>query len=322
MELRHIPGVAVAVAHHGTVVYANGYGFADIQSEQQATADTVFLIASITKTFTAVATMMLVEDGHLSLDTALGELLYDLPEEWILVTVRQLLEHTSGIHSVTSDIQIPCGESDKGPVVNPRDMLEDIACLPLEFAPGTDWAYSDTGYLLLGLIIESVSRVSYESFLRDRIFVPLNMNSTRLLNRSGVPSELATGYVWEHDRFKVGPLLTGVEEYAFGGLTSTVKDLSLWSSALSSGMLLEPETLAAMLTPATVGDAVYGLGFSLRPIAGRQQFGHTGGGVSAATILTHFTEEDISIIVLTNAGQPPFSMRSFSGDLAAIILEE
>ena len=322
MAARRIPGLSLAVVVRGEVVRTGGYGVANLELAAPATDSTAYLIASITKTFTAVATMMLVEEGRVALDDPISRHVPDLPEPWRPATVRQLLDHTSGINSLTEHERPPCGASKLGRDYTQADVLAEVACLPLDFPPGTAWSYSDTGYFLLGLLIERVAGQTYEGFLRERVFAPLGMDHTRLLSQADLIANRADGYVWADGAYRNGPALSPVVEFSFGGLVSTVGDLARYDIALSSGRLLRAETREAMWTPTPVGEAHYGLGFALRPLNGRRHVGHTGGGPAAATIYARFPDDDVAVIVLTNAGQPPSTIRELAGGVASFFFEE
>jgi CubicO group peptidase (beta-lactamase class C family) len=322
MAARHIPGLALAVVHEGSVVLARDYGDADLSHHVPVTDSTVFLIASITKTLTAVATLRLVDEGRVGLDDPIGQTVPDLPESWRPVTVRQLLQHVSGVPSFTDYDEPPC-ETPPPPDVRAytvRDALAEVSCLPLGFPPGTEFSYSDTGYHLLGLLIEAVTGRPYEQALDDLLFRPLGIHSTRLLDPEAIIPHLARGYTWDGAGFLNGPELSGATEYASGGFVSTVHDMARWAAALGSPDVLRPETWATAWTSGPDPDTPYGMGFSLRPIAGHRQVGHTGGGPSAATVLALFPDDGLAVIVLSNANQPAFSMRELAGGIASFFL--
>ncbi len=282
LAARRLPGAALAVARGGELLYAQGYGLADVEHDGAVTADTRFRIASLTKLFTAVATMMLVEDGRLTLDTALRDALPSAAPAWGAVTVRQLLQHTGGVPSFTATDAPRCRPDRPESAYGPADVLQEVDCLPLEFPPGTAFGYSDTGYHLLGLVIERATGLGYEAFLRARILAPLGMDATRLMARPEHPDDRAVGYVWRGTRFERGPELYPLVEMSTGGLVSTVAELVRFDAALAGGRLVRSETLATMEAPAGIGSGSYGLGFASRPIDGRRQVGHTGGGPGAA----------------------------------------
>lgn len=317
---RHIAGLSLAVISGGRVRYAKGYGLADLRRRKPVTADTSFLIASISKMFTAIGTMLLVQDGKVNLDEAVGTYVADLPPAWRPVTVRQLLAHTSGINNFTAHDTPPCGPIKDQASYKQEDVIAEVSCLPLDFAPGTDWSYSDTGYFVLGLLIEHVSGLKYDTFLRRRIFVPLGMRNTRLMGPMGVDDGRATGYSWNGQRLTLAPILNPVIEGPSGGLVSTVRDLAKFDDALGRGLILPQPVLQKMWEPLGIGSAKYGLGFALRPINGRRQIGHTGGGPGAATSFARFVDDDFTVIVLTNTAQRPQSIQEIAGGIADIML--
>ena len=177
MQKRHIPGVSIAVVRDGKVILAKGYGVANVELSVPATERTVYQLASVTKMFTATAIMMLVAEGKLKLDDRITERLSDLPAAWRDVTVRHLLNHTSGIKSYTS---VKDFHKTSRKDYDRRELLALVTKVPLEFAPGEKWSYCNTGYFLLGMLIEKVSGKEYGEFLDERIFQPLGMTQTRV----------------------------------------------------------------------------------------------------------------------------------------------
>lgn len=321
MEKRHIAGLSVSVISGGHIRYAKGYGLADVERRIPVSAGTPFLIASVTKMFTAVGTMLLVQDGKVQLDTPVGTYVPDLPPHWRPATVRQLLSHTSGINSFTNHDAPPCGPGTREQAnYRQQDVIAEVSCLPLDFAPGTNWSYSDTGYFVLGLLIERVSGLNYEKYLRQRIFKPLDMRFTRLMGPMGVNDGRAVGYRWDGTQLVRGPLLSPVVEGPSGGLVATVRDLAKFDAALGNERLLPQRVLEEMWKPSRVGTAIYGLGFARRPINGRQQVGHTGGGPGAATSFARFMDDDLTVIVLTNTAQRPQSIQEIVGGVAERVL--
>lgn len=317
MANRHIAGLSAAVISRGQIRYASGYGLADIAKRKSVDSDTRFLVASITKMFTAVGIMQLVDNDKVQLDATVETYVPDLPPSWRPVTVRQLLNHTSGINNFTSHDTPPCGPVKKDEAkYEQQDVIAEVSCLPLDFPPGTNSAYSDTGYFVLGLLIERVSGLSYENYLRQRIFKPIGMNSTRLINPMGAKDNRAVGYHWDGTQFVQSPLLNPVVEGPSGGLVSTVVDLAKFDAALGDGRLLPLSVLQTMWKPTGIGTAMYGLGFGVKPINGRRQIGHTGGGPGAATSFARFENDGITIIVLTNTAQRPQSIQEIVGGIA------
>lgn len=321
MAEHHLPGVALAVVRHGRVVLARGYGVADLARRTPVRPETPFQILSVTKSFTAVAAMMLVEEGRLALDAPVERYLRDLPMAWRPVTVRQLLGHTSGIPSISAFERAPCDAGRAPGGYRPGDVLREVACLPLAFAPGERWAYGDTGYYLLGRLIAALAGDTYEAFLRARMFAPLGMADTRLQRRPPLPG-VAQGYRWADGRHEAAPPLDPMVDEANGALVSTVLDLARWDGALDAHRLVSAATRDTLWTPVPVrtGAAPYGLGFGLTPFAGRRRVGHTGGGPGGATAFGKFPDERLTVVVLTNGELPPGAVQRFANEIAAVYL--
>ena len=325
MQDLHIPGASLAVVRNGNVVYAKGYGFANMEMLVPATPQTNYLIASVTKPFTAVAVMMLWEAGWFMLDDSIGQYLDDLPAHWNPLTIRQLLNHTSGVPTNLEPVP-PCTFDFDPDHYTRQNYLQEVACLPLEFPPGTAWKYSSaTGYGLLGMLIEKVSGQSYWDFLQDRIFTPLEMTNTGMLDYERLIANRAAGYNYENDAFTNSEHLDAVGEFASGGLMSTVLDLAKWDAALYTEKLLQRKTLERMWTPAQLNDGSivpsYGLGFGLTPYNGHNRVGHTGGAPGFSSSFSRFGDKNISVILLTNVNHPDFSVLKFSNEVAAFFLE-
>lgn len=321
MTSRHIPGLSLAVLRDGKIVLAKGYGLANLELSVPATEKTNYLIASITKTFTAVAVMMLVEEAKISLNEPISKHLSGLPGAWNPVTVRQLLNHTSGINDYVSHDKPPCEVGKHESDYATPDVLKEVACVPPDFAPGERWSYNNTGYHLLGMLIEKVSGKTYEQFLRERIFLPLGMNETRLINYSELVANRANGYSWRGGAYRNARQMNPVVEFATGGLISTVLDMAKWDAALDGEKLLKRTDFKQMWTNAKLnnGDIVssYGLGFGLTPFRGRKRVGHTGGIPGFATALQHFLDDRVSVIILTNSDQENFLIGEMANEIAS-----
>lgn len=319
MANRKIVGASLAIVQNGKVVHAQGYGFADIQSATRATDKSRFNIASMTKMFVATALMLLVEDRRVQLDQPIGDLLSDLPTAWGRITVRQLLNHTSGIQGFTEfEDNFPCPTNKPVRDYAIGDVLVEVSCLPLAFAPGSDFLYSETNYHLLAMVIAAASGDDYQDFMRSRVLEPIGMRDTDFLKWPDEPDQRATGYARLDDGgVEVPELVPNVEL----SLVSTLGDLALFDQALSDSRLLPPAVRDSMWAASGVGTARYGLGFSSRPIDGRRQVGHTGGGPAAATSFARFLDDDLTIVLLTNTAQPPGSIQSFVDAIADEILE-
>jgi D-alanyl-D-alanine carboxypeptidase len=301
MKEKLIAGLSVAVMQEGEIIFSKGYGFSNLEHKTPATENTVYLMASITKTFVAVATMMLVEQGLVKLDDKIGNYLPSLPDHWKPVTVRQLLNHTSGI--VTNlEINFPCNFSFDPFNYTQEDVIKETACLPLAFTPGEKWQYSGRNYFIIGMLIEKVTGKSLEEYLTQKIFTPLSMTSTRMMNYKVIIPQRASGYQIENDHFfNVAPH-DPVVEFADGGLMSTVVDMAKWDAALYTDKLLKKESLQSMFTPAKIKDGYtpYGFGFGLTPFEGKKRIGHTGNIPGFVSAFSRFPDEKISVVVFMN----------------------
>ena len=300
MDRLHIPGLSLAVVKDGQVVCSKAYGLADVELSVPVTADTVFQIQSITKTFTATAVMMLVEEGKLSLDDPVGKHLEHTPESWKPITLRHLLNHTSGIkdfiNDPTASLRIDVSE---------QEVLEATAPRPLNFTPGQKYAYSNTGYHLLAMIIRKVTGQSYGDFLAERIFKPLGMDHTRVQDQSAIVPGRAEGYLWRGGKLARGQYVAqSILSYGGGGILSTAADLAKWDAGLRSEKLLKAATLEQMFTPATLNDGKksgYGLGWGVNSYEGHRYVQHSGGHVTGfQSFIRRYPDDGLTVIVLIN----------------------
>jgi CubicO group peptidase (beta-lactamase class C family) len=295
-----VAGISIAVARGRDTVVMKGYGFADVENDVPATAATVYRIGSITKQFTASDVMRLIEQGRLSLDDSIGKHMPTLPVAWRGVKIRQLLNHTSGIPSYTS----------AGPKWATRMRLElphdtligIIANDPMDFPVGSQWRYNNTGYYLLGMLIERITGQPYGAGLRARTFVPLGLSGTMYCDTGPIIKHRAQGYVVGPDRklMNAPPLDMG-QPFAAGSLCSTVGDLVAWERALASGRVVKPASYTAMITPE--GAAVrsrYGYGLGRDTVFGHQRVQHGGGINGFNSMLQHFPDDSLIIVVLGN----------------------
>lgn len=301
MDKRHVPGVSIAVVQDGKLVLAKGYGLANVELSVEATADTVYQLASVTKTFTATAIMMLARDGKLSLDDKITERLSDLPDAWREVTVRQLLNHTSGIKSYTSVEDFPKMTRKD---FTQREILDLVAKDPLEFQPGEKMSYSNTGYFLLGMLIEKAAGKPYGEFMDERIFRPLGMSHTRANDLRAIIPNRADGYSWDGKELRNGEYVSPTQPFAAGMLVSTVGDLAKWDAAIAGRTLLDESTYEEMWKPTSLNDGSesgYGLGWGLSKVNGRRRVSHGGGIPGFSTEFERYPDDGLTVIVLTNS---------------------
>ena len=302
MRQLHIPGLSVAVVRAGRIVKARGYGLANVELNVPATEDTVFEIGSVTKQFTAAAIMMLVEEGRVGLDEPLSKYLAGVPAAWSAVTIRHLLTHSSGIQNYL-DVPDLFTETAR-PGLSHDDIAKlFFARLQLDFRPGETWAYSNTGYLLLGNVIEQASGKSYWAFLDERIFKPLAMNTTRSSEPTAIIAQRAAGYEWHDHKLENRAALTE-NAYAAGSIVSTVRDLAKWDAALYTEQLLKRASFEQMWRANKVGGAPapynYGFGWWVDTYHGRRVVAHSGGTPGFSSVIYRFVDDRLTVIILTN----------------------
>jgi D-alanyl-D-alanine carboxypeptidase len=295
LQRTYVPGVSVAVIRGGrdTLVF-RGYGVANLEHHVPATAETVYPVASITKQFTAAAVMQLAEQKRLALDDPVGRYLPGLPPEWRRVRIRQLLDHTSGV----PDSPVLLRED-----LPPDSVVARAAHDPFEFAPGTQWRYSNVGYLVLGLIVEKASGESYAGYLQARIFQPLGLKATRYCGPARVVGHRAAGYVQRDTSVVDAPYTSMTALFAAGGICSTVGDLAAWNRALAQGRVVGPASWARMTTPEGAARAhAYGYGLSVAPFEGHRLVGHGGELAGFKGASAYLPDDSLSVTVLTNLG--------------------
>ena len=301
-ELR-LPGVALAVVRGGEIVTIRCFGSADLEHAVPVSEDSVFEIGSLTKQFTAVALMMLVEEGKVALDDSVTKHLTQLPPTWAKITVRHLLTHSSGIQEYLSVPGLP----EQAHAASRDERTRLLAQkLKLEFAPGETWSYSNSGYLLLGNIIERVSGKSYWEFLRERIFAPLGMDATRSSDpRAEIPNR-AVGYGWRAGQYEKRGALDE-NAYGAGAISSTIRDMVRWEAALHRGALLSKQSWDEIWTPLTVSRGPmppfsYGFGWVVDHEHGKRAVFHSGGTPGFSSAFRRYPEEGLAVIVLANHG--------------------
>lgn len=305
MAREHIPGLSVAVVQEGEPILVKGYGLANVEHSVPATESTVYEIASIGKTFTATVTMMLVEEGVISLKDLIVDYLENPPEAWRPVTLKHILSHQSGIPSYTDaknywDIT----RLD----LSKAEILALVTELPLKFQPGDYSAYDNTGYYLLGLMLEKVTGQTYSELLRDRIFAPLGMNATRMNEPAAIVPHRAAGYRWQNDTLCNKPYYSPSVTYSAGGQLSSIADMIQWEKALCHETLLKQSTLNLMWTPqlSTLGQEwekqrfAAGLGWFVLNYGERGVVGHNGSILGFATNITRFIDDKLTIILFCN----------------------
>ncbi len=295
------PGVSVQVVSHGDTLLSAGYGVAEVEKRVPATAATVYRIGSITKQFTAAAVMRLVEQKKVALDDSIAAYVPGLPAAWRAVTVRQLLNHTSGIPSYT-DVgarwQRRWGENmstDTLVALTGRD--------PMWFAPGTNWRYDNTGYVLLGMLLDRVTGQPYPRYIEEHLARPLGLRHTWYCDNDRDIPNRARGYERMGEDWRDAPFLHMSQPYAAGALCSTVGDLARWDALLSSGRVVNAASWRAMTTPTgAAAQGAYGFGLMVDRLQGHFMVVHSGGINGFTSDNAIFPADSLTVTVLTNAG--------------------
>jgi CubicO group peptidase (beta-lactamase class C family) len=301
------PGAAVMVIQAGAVVHVKGYGLADIARKIPITGKTAFDLASVSKQFTAMAVMMLAEAGELSYADPLSRFFPELPDWAAQITVRNLLQHTSGLPDYMALYERDRGHA-PGFMPTERDALALIGgARALEFPPGSRWEYSNSGYVVLALIVEQASGQRYAEYLAENIFGPLGMKDTVVYDeRKPAVANRAISYAREANGFAdidANPLNL---IYGDGSVNTTVEDMFRWDQALLTERLVKASTLAEAFTPGKLNDGSstgYGFGWSVQRFLGLDCVGHGGGWVGFRTFILRFPSERFSVIVLSNWAQ-------------------
>jgi CubicO group peptidase (beta-lactamase class C family) len=311
------PGLAVVVRKNGQTIFERGYGMRDLRSQLQITPATNFRLASFTKQFTAMSIMLLVHDGKLRYDDKLTDVFPDFPAYGKSISIRNLLNHTSGLIDYESlmDKQYAGKSPEEIPQIHDAEVLALMKRqTTTKFPPGTSWEYSNSGFVVLATIVEKKSSKPFGEFLRERIFAPLKMSRT-LAYEYGKNSvtERAYGYtndagVWlETDQSPTSATLGD------GGIYTSVDDLTKWDDALRNHTLLSAEEMQPAITPVSLPPgsqkvrnsedgniSEYGFGWYLDPYKGRKRMWHSGSSMGFRTVIDRFTDENLTIIILCN----------------------
>jgi CubicO group peptidase (beta-lactamase class C family) len=305
------PGAAVLVAQNGKIVFQSGYGSADRKNYKRITTETKFRIGSITKQFTASAILLLQEQGKLRVEDRLSKFIPDYPRGGE-VTLHHLLTHTSGIHNYTSKPKFWETVTDYR---TPEEMIEFFKHDPYDFNPGERWSYSNSGYFLLGYIVEKVSGQSYSDFLKNQIFTPLAMHNSGI-HGTELLTEEALGYSYKNNKVEKALNWDMSASYAAGAIYSTVTDLYLWNEAVFNSKVLNTTSLKAAFTPVPQdgrkpGDNLqdtleegYGYGWVIYKHRGLKVIGHSGGLHGFQSHISRYPDENLTIVVLANASPP------------------
>jgi CubicO group peptidase (beta-lactamase class C family) len=320
------PGMAALVKKDGKILFSKGYGARKLGAPERIDSHTNFRLASFTKQFTAMGIMLLVHDGKLHYDESLTEVFPDFPSYGKKITIRNLLNHTSGLPDYEALMEK--AEKAKGPLWSPQHQIQDAEVSDLlkretigKFPPGTSWAYSNSGYVVLGLVIAKVSGTSYREFLHTRILAPLHMDHT-VVCQKGVNkiANRAYGNTKEGSSFKETDQSATSATLGDGGIYSNLDDLSKWDDALSNHTLLSATEMQPTLSPVKLADGSqphwpaepdddnlapgkpveYGFGWFLDSYDGHARMWHTGSSMGFRTVIQRFTNDNLTIILLCN----------------------
>jgi CubicO group peptidase (beta-lactamase class C family) len=308
------PGAAMLVVHKGKPVFQRGYGVTDLRTLRPIDATTDFRLASFTKQFTAMSIMLLVRDGKMRYDDHLTDFFPDFPAYGKPITVRNLLNHTGGLPDYEDILsrQYPNMPDDQIPQIHDAGVLKLLEQqTAAKFPAGSKWEYSNSGYVVLGLIVEKVSGRPFGQFLHDRIFSPLKMNNTLAYEKgkNEVPNR-AYGHTKEKDSWRETDQSSTSATLGDGGIYTSVNDLAKWDRALRNHTLLSPSEMQPALMPVepTGGPAKredgssvsYGFGWFLDPYKGHKRMWHDGETMGFRTTIQRFPDDDLTVLILAN----------------------
>ncbi|MDL2356748.1 MAG: serine hydrolase [Pseudomonadota bacterium] len=314
------PGATVIVLRDGQTLFRKAYGMADVAKKLPMTPETSLRLGSITKQFTSTAIMMLADEGKLAVTDDITKFLPDYPTRGKHITIEHLLTHTSGIVSYTGK---PTFGAISTTDMSVAQMIDFFKNDPLEFEPGARWHYNNSGYFLLGAIIEKVSGMPYARFVEQRIFVPLGMDHTAYEGYERTPGARAQGHTGAAGHYLPSAPLSMSQPYAAGALVSTVDDLARWDGAVSSGKLLTAASWQKAFTPYTLaggGATGYGYGWQIDKLQGQPTIGHGGGINGFSTYAVRLPAEKVYVAVLTNADSAKVAPEVVASKVAAIVI--
>lgn len=298
MERQQIPGLGLMLMHGDGTSQLRGYGSANLEHRIPVTADTVFQSGSLGKQFTAAAVLLLAERELLQLDDTLNEHFDPVPEAWKHITIQQLLTHTAGLKDYGDEV--PLRQE-----LTETELLEIIKALPIEFEPGSSWRYSNSGYVVLGILVSRLTGAHWSEFVVRSIFQPAGMKTARMISDTDIVPNRAAGYVLPDD----GPLRNQdwvsatLLSTGDGALYFTLRDLENWEAALRARKILSAESYRAWWTPVTLNDGTtypYGFGWAVNNEEGQRVIEHGGAWQGFQTYFARYVDAGLSVAVLTN----------------------
>jgi CubicO group peptidase (beta-lactamase class C family) len=319
MEKQHIPGLALLVSRKGVPIRAEGFGLASLELKVPVKPETIFQSGSVGKQFTATAVMLLVEEGKIGLNDPLSKYFADGPSWWKDVTIRELLSHTAGFTDYPKDFDLRKDYSEE-------ELLKVVEAIPPAYPPGTSWAYSNLGYVTLGILIHQVTGQFYGDCLQERIFKPLGMSTTRIISEADIIPDRAAGYVLENGKLKnqkwVSP---SANSTADGSLYFTILDLVKWDAALYTDKVLKASSKQEMWTVATLHDGKpnpghYGFAWFVDTQMGHRVVEHDGQWQGFESQISRYVDDGLTVVVLVNSGT--CDPHLIANEVAAIYLEK
>lgn len=307
MARQRIPGLELGIYRNGLPLLEKGYGQANLEWKSPVTGETLMQSGSVGKQFTATAIMMLVEQGKVGLEDSISKYFPDAPESWKAIKVKNLLSHTSGLAEYGDDSRTqPSGPFYLRLDFTDEELLHKIEALPIEFAPGSDWNYRNTNYVLLGFMIRKITGEFYGDYLREHIFAPIGMNATRIISDADIIPGRASGYEIKGGKLQNQAFVSPTfNRTADGALYFNVKDLQKWDQALYGEALIKRSSLEKMWTPFPLNDgkpnpSKYGFGWVVTDINHHRLIEHGGAWQGFTTRISRHVDDKLTVVVLTN----------------------
>jgi D-alanyl-D-alanine carboxypeptidase len=294
MQRQHVPAISIAVIKDGKIIKVEGYGLANVELNVPARPETVYKIGSVSKQFIASGIMLLVQEGKLSLDDRISKFLDETPDTWKEITIRHLLTHTSGIIREAPGFDPLKIQSD-------ADVIKTAYSSALRFAPGEKWEYCNVGYFSLAEIIRKITGKPWGDYLRERLFLPLEMNATRTTTMTELVQNRANGYGWRDGALQNAAIYFALRPS--GAFLSSVLDLAKWDAALYTDKFLKQPALDQMWTSVKLNNGTshpYGFGWELDTVSGHRLVHHGGSLPGFRAELARFVDDKLTVIVLTN----------------------
>lgn len=298
MRAERVPGMAVAVLFNGQLIVAKGYGRATLEHDVPVTPNTIFQSGSVGKMFVSTAILSLVDQGQMSLDDPVKKFLINAPAAWHAITIRQLLTHTSGIPDFEETFDLRRDYTDD-------ELVQHAYSLPLDFAPGTRWSYSNTGYVLLGIVAKIASGKPYLETIDSRIFKPLGMLTARGISEADIVPNRASGYQLVGDAVQnqewVSPTMNSTAD---GSLYLSLNDMIAWSRGIDRQAVISAASWKQMFTPVKLASGKpypYGFGWNIDKVSGHARYHHGGGWQGFRSNYARYPDDGLAIIIFANS---------------------